>query len=182
MTPPWNRKFAMRRLLMPLFLLAATPAAAEWKPDDPANRKVIELGRETLAAVLAKTGAKEGKGMPGEPGTGMARFPNGHDVVLSLNHCDDALKKCGGIMLMSFLDPPPGWDEARLSAAILNHLSSHHFATIGFVNGPKSPMIMVRSIIAEYGMPQGQLYRELTDFALSVEMFADLLKAPAAAK
>lgn len=173
----------MHRFLMSLLLLAAAPAsAAEWKPDDPANRKVVELGRETLAAVLAKTGAKEGKGMPGEPGTGMARFPNGRDVVLSLNHCDDAQKKCGGIMLMSFLDPPPKWDEAKLNAAILNHLSSHHFATIGFVNGPKSPMIMVRSIIAEFGMPQGQLYRELTDFALSVEMFEDALKAPATAK
>jgi hypothetical protein len=166
-----------------LLLLAASPAsAAEWKADDPANRKVIELGRETLAAVLAKTGAKEGTGMPGEPGTGMARFPNGRDVVLSLNHCDDALKKCGGIMLMSFLDPPAGWDEARLNAAVVNHLSSRHFATIGFVNGPKSPLVMVRSIIAEFGMPQGQLYRELTDFALSVEMFDEALKAAPRAK
>jgi hypothetical protein len=183
MTAPWNQEFAMRRFLMSLLLLAATSAsAAEWKPDDPANRRVIELGRETLDAVVAKTGAKKKVEKPGEPGTSMVTFPNGRDVVLSLNHCDDAVKTCGGLMLMSFVEQPPGWTEAMLTETMLNHLSSHHFATIGFVDGPKSPMIMVRSIIAEYGMPQGQLYRELTDFALSVEMFEDVLKAPAAAK
>ncbi|HEX8381503.1 MAG TPA: hypothetical protein VF619_13260 [Allosphingosinicella sp.] len=173
----------MRCFPMLLLLLASPSAhAAEWKAEDPTNRTVIELGAETLGAVLAKTGAKPGTEMPGEPGTSMATFPNGRKVVLSLNHCDDALKKCGGLMLMSFLNPPPGWNEARLNAAMVNHLSSHHFATIGFVDGPRSPMIMVRSIIAEFGMPQGQLYRELTDFALSVQTFDEVLKAPAAAK
>lgn len=173
----------MRRLLVPLLLLAAAPAsAAEWKPDDPANRTVIDLEAETLRAVLAQTGAKEKPPAEARPGMSMATFPNGMTAILSLEHCDGAGKKCGRLLLVSFLEPPPGWDEARLNEALLNHSSGYHFLTLGFVAGPKSPVILARSIIAEFGMPRGQLYRELTDFAMSVRQVQQVLKTPVAAK
>ena len=173
----------MLRLLMPVLLLAAEPAsAAEWNADDPANRTVIDLAPETLRAVLAQTGAKEKPVARPEPGMLMAAFPNGITILLSLERCDGAGKKCGRLLLLSFLDPPPGWDEAKLNAALLNHSSGYHFVTLGFVAGPKSPVITARSIIAEYGMPKGQLYRELTDFAMSVKQVQQALKATAAAE
>jgi hypothetical protein len=173
----------MRRLMMSLLLFAAAPASgAEWKEDDPANRTVIDLGLEAVRAVLAQTGAKEKPAVGSEPGLLMAAFPNGINVLLSLEHCDGAGKKCGRLLLLSFLEPPPGWDEARLNQALLNHSSGYQFATLGFVAGPKSPVVTARSIIAEYGMPKGQLYRELTDFAMSVRQVQQVLKTPGAAE
>lgn len=173
----------MRRFFLPLLLLAAAPAsAAEWKPDDPANRKVVDVGLETLRAVLAQAGAKETPGAGPEPGTIMAKFPNGITIILSLDHCDGAGKKCGRLGLISFLEPPPGWDEAKLKEALLNHSSGYHFVTLGFVAGPKSPIILARSINTAYGMPRGQLYLDLTDFAMSVEQVQQLLKEPGGAK
>lgn len=173
----------MRRLLIPLLLLAAEPAsAAEWKAEDPANRTPVDLGPETLRAALAQTGAKERPVANAEPGVLKAVFPNGITAILSLERCDGAGRKCGRLLLLSFLEPPPGWEQAKLNEALLNHSSGYHFLTLGFVAGRKSPVILARSIIAEYGMPKGQLYLELADFAMSVEQVQQLLKTPGAAK
>lgn len=173
----------MRRFLMPLLLLAAAPAsAAEWKADDPANRKVVDVGLETVRDVLAQAGAKDTPMAGAEPGTILAKFPNGITVLLSLEHCEGAGKKCGRLLLISFLEPPPGWDEAKLKAALLKHSSGYHFATIGFVAGAKLPVITARSINAAYGMPRGQLYLDLTDFAMSVKQVQRLLNEPGGAK
>lgn len=173
----------MLRLLIPLLLLAAEPvSAAGWKADDPSNRTLIDLEPETLRPVLAQTGATERPVASAEPGMLKAVFPNGITAMLSLERCDAAGKKCGRLLLVSFLDPPRGWDEAKLNAALLNHSSGYHFLTLGFVDGPKSPVILARSIIAEYGMPKGQLHLELADFAMSVEQVQQVLEAPGAAR
>lgn len=174
----------MRAMLVPflLLMLAAPASAAEWKADDPSNRKVVDVGLETVRAVLAQAGAVEKPSPSPEPGTILARFPNGMTIILSLEHCEGAGKKCGRLLLMSFVEPGSGWDEGRLKDALLNHTSGYHFVTVGFVAGPKSPVITARSINSAYGMPRGQLYLDLTDFAMSVKQVRDLVGAPGAAK
>jgi hypothetical protein len=168
----------MRRIVVPLLLLTAVPAAAgEWKEDDPANRQVIDVEPETLRGVLAMTGAKETAAPDMQPGTIAATFPNGSHVLISLERCDSAGRKCGGLMLWSFFEPPPGWDRARIKEALLAHSASYHFGTLSLVDDKERTMMMLRSVNADFGMLRGQLFLELVDFAMSVEQFEQALKA-----
>ena len=164
-------------LAFALFALLAAAPAVEWRPEDPANREVVEVTGPSLRGALAAIGAAEVPAAKPRPDMILAQFPDGSRMILNLKPCGGDGPACQKLLLVSVFEVPPGLGPEPLKEARLSYLARSSFVSLSLPEG-RAPMMM-RSVVSDFGIQRGNLYMELVSFAKHVQQFRQELNAAA---
>jgi hypothetical protein len=150
--------------------------AQSWSPTDPANRELVAVNAETLRAALKTLGAVEVAGAGSLSEKILAQFPNGSRVILDMQPCTPAAASCRRLVLASLFELPQSKKKSSESI-LLEYLARYPFVNLS-LSKDASKVLMMRSVMSDFGTPRGNLYMELVAFAHHVQQFrAEIQKA-----